>query len=412
METERARLKILIIQPWIRLGGAELISVHLAYQLQKRGMKAQIVCCFVSDEGMPSQAHSVQYLLPASWVSKLIMKSRVLFLLLSPIVLLILVWKHSQNSEVLNPHNFPASWIAAIVGKLRQIPVIWTCNEPPERLSLGDVRVVGFADYLGWLAASSILDRFLIRGVTKFHVLSNKTQREVMARYGRESEIIRSGVDSALFSGGDASGFRERYGLDGTFVLLMVGKLHPQKNQALGIEVLHKCLQRSINATLLIVGDGPMRTELETLTRELGLSNQIHFLGMVHSDELADAYSACDLNIFAASNQSWGLTPFEALASKTISIVSDETGAAEIVAEEEIGLVSSPTAEGFADLVTKVYQNRGKHDQMATRGYQYVARNLSHDAFGERFQRLAYEVAERNLHVQAEKAALAGTPKT
>ena len=332
-------------------------------------------------------------------------------MLFGPIALFILVLKHSRDADVLNPHNFPASWIAVIIGRMRSIPVVWTCNEPPGRLSLRDIKVVGLVDFLGWLGASSILDRFLIRGVTKLHVLSNRTQREVLELYGRESEIIRSGVDFEFFSRGDGSGFREKHGFDRKFILLMVGKLHPQKNQALGIEVLHKCLLRSIDATLLIIGDGPTRSELEALTRELGLADQVHFLGLVHSDKLADAYSASDLNLFAASNQSWGLTPFEALASNTISIVSDGSGAAEIVVEEEIGLVSSPTAQGFFDLVAKVYQNRSMYDQMASRGHQYVARNLSHDGFGERFQKLVYKVAEHNRHVQTDAAELAGSPR-
>jgi hypothetical protein len=37
-------MRVMIIQPWVRQGGAELISVHLAYELERQGHEAQIAC--------------------------------------------------------------------------------------------------------------------------------------------------------------------------------------------------------------------------------------------------------------------------------------------------------------------------------------------------------------------------------
>ena len=392
-------MKILIIQPWIRLGGAELISVHLAYQLERRGIAAPIVCTFVDPEGMPSQADKVQYLLPASWVSKLIIKNRLFFMLFGPIALFILVLKHSRDADVLNPHNFPASWIAVIIGRMRSIPVIWTCNEPPEAVSLKDAWRVGVLDYLGWLFASSVLDRIVVRGVSKFHVLSERTRVEVSRRYRRNAQIIRSGVDLEFFQGGDPSVVIDRYGLDGKFVLLMVGKLHPQKRQLLGLRILHRVIKNIPNAVLLIVGDGPARNELEKQALEMGIVDHVKFLGLVSSNELADLYAACDVQLLTASNQSWGLTPFEALAAKRISIVSDDSGAAEIMAREGVGLVSSPNPEDYEKGIREIYNFPEKFQAMIGRGHAYVEKNLTHEVFGERFSHMVREVSGRNSQI-------------
>ena len=124
-------MKIMIIQPWIKQGGAELISVHLAYELAKQGHKVQIVCLFVDLAGMPHHARHVCYVTPPTWLSDWLARSRLAFLFLGPFVLFNLVWKYAGDIDVLNPHNFPASWIAVMVGKLRRIPIVWTCNEPP-----------------------------------------------------------------------------------------------------------------------------------------------------------------------------------------------------------------------------------------------------------------------------------------
>ena len=379
----KTRLRVLIIQSWIRLGGAELISVHLASQLQARGHEVAIACVYADLEGMPPEAAGNEYLLPPRWVAELCSKRRAAFLCLSPFILFWQTWRHSANVDVLNPHNFPSGWIAILVGAVRGIPVVWTCNEPPERPELSLLSKIGLADFIGWTVASSFIDRLLMKRAKAIYVPSERTRADVLERYGRPASVVGLGIDEEFRSPASPSGLAERLGVRERFVLLLVGKLHPQKNQIACIEALPMLVGRIPQVVLLVAGSGPARMELEEAASRLGVAAHVRFLGHVSRSETRELYEICDLNLFPAVNQSWGLTPFEALAAGRVSIVSKETGAAELLKGEDIGIVCDPSADAFAERIVQIYEDPVVISEMATRGRDYVIRNLTWGRYAE-----------------------------
>ena len=398
-------MNVMIIQPWIRVGGAECVSVQLAHELRMRGHKAPIVALFSELSGSPLETMDVEYILAPRGLGELCSRSRLFFVLFGWLLLLYLVFHHSYGMDVLNPHNFPSCWIAVLVGALRRIPVVWTCNEPPTRIPLKDVLSVGIADVLGWFIASSPIDHFAVRRVSAIHVLSEKTRLEVLERYNRDSRVIRSGVDFEFFSHGSAAEAKAKYDLTGKYVMLTVGKLHPQKNQVLCLEVLRQLSIDVPNAILLLVGEGPMRNKLQSLASTMGLSSRVRLLGQVPSWDLRNLYAACDIVLFPAINQSWGLIPFEALCARRLSVVSSDCGAVEILRRESIGLVAEPTPEEFYACIRMIRKDWETCRDMANKGFRYVAQNLDHHAFTSSFLRFLKEVVEKHHSRSVEKPA-------
>ena len=94
------------------------------------------------------------------------------------------------------------------------------------------------------------------------------------------------------------------------FLLLAVGRLVYYK----GFEYLIKAM-RCVNATLLLVGDGPLRRVLERVAEDSGVSGRVHFLGNVN--DIAPYYSACDVFILPsiASSEAFGIVQIEAMAN-------------------------------------------------------------------------------------------------
>jgi len=367
----------------------------------KQGHDPYIAAVFVDWDDMPDEAADVAYILPVNWLSRLCSKNRVAFFLLGPLALFYIAFKASSSADIINPHNFPSHWIAALIGRIRRIPVIWTCNEPPAPLSRAGIREIGMADYLGWLLASSPIDGVFVRGLTAIHVLSERVRSEIHRRYGKKSTIIRTGVNLEVFASGSAVRGRSNHDLEGRFVLLAVGKLHPQKNHIECIRALKEVCSYLPDPILLIAGDGPMRRALEQEATQLNISESVRFLGRVSMPELADLYAACDINLFPALNQSWGLTPFEALCAETISIVSQDSGAAEIIKAEGIGLVCEPNSRAIADRILEVHSSPSKIARMAESGHRFVQKNLTRTRFAEGFAKLADSVIsinEGNIH--------------
>ncbi len=385
-------MRIMIIQPWIQLGGAETISIELAKHLADSGNEAAIVCTYVNFEGMPEGKLDSRFIIPSDWLRSVCQRSRIFFLLFGPWILLYLAWKHAPQFDILNPHNFPSLWIAVIVGKLRNKKIVWTCNEPPERISFRRAVRLGIGDFLGWLIASSWIDTKMARLADAIYVPSKKTQQDVLERYGISSTIVPLGVDYEFYSEGRRSECRSKMELNGHFVLLVVGKLHPQKNQGVCIDALDSILPHIPHAVLLLAGSGPMESEHRIRARELGISEKIRFLGTVESYSIRDLYSACDVNLLPAVNQSWGLTPFEALSAGRISIVSNDTGAAEIISEHDIGIVSDPTSEQFAEAILQFHKNPDVYAPKATKGRNFVQESLGWDQYAERVSEILLSV--------------------
>lgn len=380
-----SRQNVVIIQPWIRLGGAELVSVQLAYQLGRMGHSAAIACAFLDLEGLPDQAKRLQYHLPPPWLADRMRKSRVLFLILCPWVLLALVWKHSKGATILNPHNFPSMWVASIVGTLRRIPAVWYCNEPPTRVPLRDALRIGLPDFLGWFVASSWLDRLFVRGIADICVPSTMTQLQAQERYEREVKVLYVGVDADFFRSNAGYDPRSAFRLEGKHVLLCVGKLYPQKNQIVCLEALREVVRQIPNAVLLLAGDGPSALDLKSLAKRWSLEKHVLFLGQVDSLTTRQLFQACDVNLVPAVNQSWGFTAFEALCSGKVSVVSTSAGGAtEILGQNRIGLVSEPTGQAFARAVIRLHRERNTYRQLSTSGQDYVLRHLTWQAFARK----------------------------
>jgi glycosyltransferase involved in cell wall biosynthesis len=352
--------------------------------MERQGHEAPIACTYLDKTGMPDQVNKVQHLLPPPWLSSLVSQNRLAFLILGPWILLALTWKYSRDVDILNPHNFPSSWIAVLVGVFRKIPIVWTCNEPPERLSLREAFNVGVRDYLGWLVASSWLDKVFITKVDAIHVPSEKTRQQVMDRYRRDAVVINLGIDVGFFEDNDKSQLPWKLDLGDKFVLLTVGKLHPQKNQILCLEALNKISIQIPNAILLLAGDGPSRQFLEKQAKILGVRNQVFFLGHCTSLLIRKLYQISDVNLFPPVNQSWGFTPFEALCADKISIVSNDCGASEILAKQNIGLVCEPTAEAFAKLIVEVHNRPEFCTATAKKGHGYVSQYLNWKVYSQK----------------------------
>jgi glycosyltransferase involved in cell wall biosynthesis len=312
-------------------------------------------------------------------------KSRALFLILSPWVLLGLLWKHSKGARILNPHNFPATWVASVVGALRRIPVIWYCNEPPTRIPFRDALRVGAPDFLGWLVASSWLDRLFVKGIAEVCVPSAMTQLQTQTRYRRPVKVLHVGVDADFFSSNDGDDPRRTFGLEDKYVFLCIAKLHPQKNQVVCLQALRELVEHIPNALLVLAGDGPSLDELKAQTKRWGLQEHVLFMGHVGATTARQLFQACDVNLVPAINQSWGFTAFEALCSGKVSVVSQSAGgAAEILTENRIGLACEPTGHAFAQAILHLYGNPETYSQMSSIGQELVLRHLTWQSFARR----------------------------
>lgn len=98
-------------------------------------------------------------------------------------------------------------------------------------------------------------------------------------------------------------------------VLLNLGRLGTEKNLPELIELFAIALSHNPKLTLLIVGDGPARKELEALSEKLGVAEHVIFTGMVAPSEVHKYYQLGDVFVSASTSETQGLTYIEAAAN-------------------------------------------------------------------------------------------------
>jgi glycosyltransferase involved in cell wall biosynthesis len=94
--------------------------------------------------------------------------------------------------------------------------------------------------------------------------------------------------------------------------------------------------------SLLIVGDGPQRGELERLAIKLGLRNHLLWAGWVDYVLLNKYFNCADVLIFPTLEDPWGMVVLEAMAFGKAILCSKWAGAAEMVVDGENGYVFDP----------------------------------------------------------------------
>jgi len=204
-----------------------------------------------------------------------------------------------------------------------------------------------------------ILDRNVVtKNIDAIVTVSTLHAKEVVHAYNRQPYIIPPAIEIESYAEGNGEAFRDRYNLSDTFLSVHVGNLIPRKGQEISIKAI-SILRHSIpKIHLALIGSGPDMQRLRKLVLDLNLKENVTFTGKVNDDHLRDAYKAANVNLLPSTLESFGLTPLEALASGTISIVSRETGVSEYLNAHEMGYVlpdRTPTELGKS--ILHVYKN-------------------------------------------------------
>lgn len=154
--------------------------------------------------------------------------------------------------------------------------------------------------------------------------------------------VVRNGVDTQRFRPEDRVQSRASLGVEGAPLLLAVGNLVPVKGHDLALRALAALVPRHPGARLVLVGDGPLRAELQAQAQALGLAGHVHFAGLVPNDRLSAWYSAADLLLLPSRSEGWANVLLEAMACGTPVVATDVGGTREVVADAALGRVVPP----------------------------------------------------------------------
>lgn len=182
-----------------------------------------------------------------------------------------------------------------------------------------------------------VLDR-LANAVTACCRFSAEGLRATDGFSGARITVIENGIEVNNYGSGDKRQARQKAGLDpARKYLIHVARHHPVKDQATLLRAFAQALPELPQVDLLLVGDGPLRGELENQAVELRIVDRVKFLGI--RADIPDLMRAADIFTLTSLSEAASLTLLEAMASGLPVVVSAVGGNPEIVRHEHEGLL-------------------------------------------------------------------------
>lgn len=181
-----------------------------------------------------------------------------------------------------------------------------------------------------------------------------------------------------------------RFGLpDDRKIVAAVGRLAPQKNHALAVQALRDVP----DATLLVLGEGELRPEIEVAAQAAGVADRVVLPGM-QADARA-ALGAVDALVLTSHWEGLPLAVLEALAASVPVVATAVRGVRELLTDGEDGLLVPPgDAPALASAVRSVLADDGLAARLATGGSELAARH-SEQAMAEEYLALYGKLARR-----------------
>lgn len=372
-------MKVLIVNRYMGVyGGAETLIKELGCHLNTLGVANRIVTLNISEEVRricgpldivtPKEAFSYEFR-SSGFRSSLGIISEIN-------ALRQLVKKHAGEFDVINAHNFPASWVCRGLGR----PVVWMCNEVPDfynnpKPSLA-VRLLRSA---GIMRDARVVNR----DIDNICVADEYNARKVIQRYGRQPRIINYGIDYDFFCRPEGvKEAQEKYNLAGSFVLLQAGMISPEKNQLKSIQALEALRGGIPNIRLILAGrpQSPYDQMLKQYISEKKLQEQVIFTGHIAKNEVRGLYHACNIALFPVKSQGGWLAPFEALCAGKPIVTSSTMGASSVISRQGLGLV----CDDLVKSVKTIYDNYDSFSAQAKEAGEWVKNNLTWELFTKR----------------------------
>ncbi len=301
--------------------------------------------------------------------------------------------------DILHAHSpFIMGKYALKLGKKRNIPVCVTMHtkfkEDFDRL------FHGFKP-LTWFMMKYIMSTF-DKADSVWTV--NNASCQLLRDYGYKGDIVvvKNGTDLKYPANADEliAKVNEAHNLEGQKnVLIFVGRIAMYKNLGLLVDALKILKETTPDFKMLFVGDGFDIEKLKKKVTELGLDDNVIFVGRVSDRELIQGYYLrSDLFLFPSTYDTASLVPIEAAAHKLPVILIKDSWTAEGIVDGENGYLSEENPESFAKRIGEILADPEKMKAVGEEAHKSVYRTwemVSEDVLKE-YDRIIAEYNEKH----------------
>ena len=220
-------------------------------------------------------------------------------------------------------------------------------------------------------------------------IVPSTAMLDILRQYGihKPIEIIATGLDAQCYKAGDGRRFRHKYDIDSERpVLVHIGRLAHEKNIDFLLHMLVELRKHVPDVLLVIAGEGPAHEHLLRLSSQLGLDNNLLFVGYLNREtDLLDCYCAGNVFVFSSRTETQGLVLLEAMAQGIPVVSLSILGTRDILDTGRGVLIAKDDIQDFTGKVKQVLTDSSLSSRLGSEAAEY-AKTWSSRAFAEKKQ--------------------------
>jgi L-malate glycosyltransferase len=287
------------------------------------------------------------------------------------------LWRDCGSLDLVHCHQ--ASWEAVAAGWVHRRTGLPTLIQPAAGGPYGEVQL------MSQTRGRRVIQSHIL-GNSHFVAISQQIEEELLA-WGVPAERLdrfASGVDVTQFAPG-TSAWEAR--LPPRPRALFLGRLHPQKNLVVLLRAWQLVRSRGTAAHLLLVGDGPQRSELEQLAETLQVRDSVHFLGSL--EDPLPLLQAADVFVLPSISEGMSNSLLEAMACGLPSVVSNAGGNVDLIRHDHAGLVADATTpRDLADQLARMFSDDSLRQRCGAEARRMICQQYSIQSVVDRYEAL------------------------
>lgn len=158
--------------------------------------------------------------------------------------------------------------------------------------------------------------------------VSNLTRQTVIDKYGQSPEKV-STVHNAVFPLANPDEFKHHVRKD--HLVTFLGRITMQKGPEYFVEAAARVLRQTDNVRFVMAGSGDKMNEMIDLVARRGIATRFHFPGFMRGKQVQQLLADSDVYIMPSVSEPFGISPLEAMQVGCPTIISNQSGCAEIL---------------------------------------------------------------------------------
>lgn len=273
-------------------------------------------------------------------------------------------WLRRERADLVHAHLPLAGVAARFAGRLARVPVVYTEHNLQER-------------YHPWTRRAN---RLTWRRQERAIAVSEEVASSIRRHLGSQVpvSVIRNGieVDRPSLSRQGVAELRQSFDLpEGAPVVGTVAVLRAQKRLDLWLEAARRVLAERPETRFLVVGDGPLRSELEAEAESLGIAASVRFAGL--QEDVSAFLPLFDLFLISSEFEGLPLALLEAMAAGLPVVATSVGGIPEVIGPDREGvLVPFGDPGALSDAVLGLFADPPRRERLAAAGRWRVAQEF------------------------------------